>query len=167
MAYKVGDTVIHWTHGMGKVIAIEEMNLAGIRQTYYKVEVGLLMLWIPVEEAQQGALRLPMAGADFQHLIHILQTPGEPLSDNYTKRKYEIRDRMQKRGLVDLCHLIRDLSDRSRYHSLNQNDADVLFRAEEYFLDEWVLSLGTERSKAQRELDVLLRRNFSDDAIPS
>ncbi len=164
MEYEVGDTVIHWTHGPGKVIAIEERDLAGVNQAYYVVEVGLLTLWIPAEAENQNSLRPPMEGNQFKHLINILQTPGEPLSDNYTKRRFALRDRIQKRTLADLCYLIRDLTYRSHQHNLNQNDSDVLFRAEEYLLDEWVLSLGIERSSAQQELDVILR---GDEAEPS
>lgn len=161
MNYEIGDTVLHWTHGLGKVIGIEEKNLAGISQAYYVVEVGLLKVWIPAEEANQGSLRFPMEGAEFKQLINNLQTPGEPLSDNYTKRRFELRDRIQKRTPEDLCYLIRDLTNRSRHHSLNENDSAVLFRAEEHLLDEWVLSLGSERSKAQRELEVILRGDQS------
>jgi hypothetical protein len=40
---------------------------------------------------------------------------------------------------------------------LNQNDSTVLFRAEEHLLDEWVLSLGAERSIALQELEILLQ----------
>lgn len=64
---------------------------------------------------------------------------------------------MQKSTLGDLCHVIRDLNDRARYHTLNQNDSTVLFRAEEHLLDEWVLSLGAERSIALQELEILLQ----------
>ena len=145
MNYAIGDTVVHWTHGMGKVIAIQEKDLAGVSQAYYVIEVGLLTLWIPAQEASKGSIRLPMESVQFKYLINILQTPAEPLSDNYTKRRFAIRDRIQKRTPEGLCCLIRDLTDRSRHHNLNQNDSDVLFRAEEYLLDEWVLSLSTER----------------------
>lgn len=165
MGYDIGDTVVHWTHGLGKVIGIEERDLAGISQAYYVVEVGLLKLWIPADAANQGSLRFPMESVQFEHLIHILQTPGEPLSDNYTKRRFALRDRIQKRTLEDLCYLIRDLTDRSHHHNLNQNDSDVLFRAEEYLLDEWALSLGTERSKAQGELEVILRGKQSEESV--
>jgi RNA polymerase-interacting CarD/CdnL/TRCF family regulator len=165
MGYEIGDTVIHWTHGMGKVVAIEERILAGITQAYYVVEVGLLKLWIPAEAADQGPLRFPMESVAFQHVISILHTPGAPLSNNYTKRRFELRDRIQKRTPESLCCLIRDLTDRSRSHTLNQNDSDVLFRAEEYLLDEWVLSLDIERSKAQRELDVILRSDRTEGTL--
>lgn len=162
MDYSIGDTVVHWTHGIGKVIAIDEMNLAGTNKAYFVVEVGGLKLWVPAEEAMQGSLRFPMNRTEFQQMIDSLQTPGEPLPDNQYKRKTELRDRIQKRSLADLCNLIRDLVERSRHHTLNQNDSAVLFRAEEYLLDEWVLALGTEREEAQRTLDALLHRESTE-----
>lgn len=157
MDYKIGDTVIHWTHGMGKVIAIDEKQLAGVMQKYYVVEVGILKLWIAIDEANEGPLRRPFDGVKFVTLLNDLKTPGEALSDNYTKRKFQLRDRIQKRNPKSLCLLIRDLTHRSQEHTLNTNDTAVLFRAQEYLLDEWVLSLGVERGYAQSELDVLLQ----------
>lgn len=155
--YKIGDTVVHWTHGLGKVVAIDEMHLSGMKQVYYVVEAGVLKLWVPVEEANTASIRLPVESGTFRQMIRILQTPGVQLAANPYKRKAELKDRMQKRTLADLCHLIRDLANLSRHKALNENDADVLFRAEEFLLDEWVYSLGTERSHAQDELDHLLR----------
>jgi len=157
MNYEIGDTVVHWTHGLGKVIAIDEMHVAGIMQKYYVVEAELLKLWIPIEEGKQCSIRLPTQRVQFMQLIRTLQTPADQLTDNPFKRKIELRGRIQERTLSGLCNLIRDLTERSHRHSLNQNDSAVLFRAEEYLLDEWVLSLGTERESAKAQLDVLLR----------
>jgi CarD family transcriptional regulator len=156
MNYEIGDTVVHWTHGLGTVIAIDQMNLAGITQQYYVVKVDLLKLWVPVEDANAGSIRLPTERVQYKVLFDILGMPGKRLPDNHYQRKLELRDRMQKRTLEGLCHVIRDLTDRSRDHTLNQYDASVLFRAEEHLLDEWALSLGVERTNALRELEELL-----------
>lgn len=159
MNFKIGDTIVHWTHGLGTVIAIDEMDLAGVTQQYYVVQVQLLKMWVPVDEADQGSIRLPTESAKFEELFHILRRPGEPLSNQQYQRKLALRERMQKRTLEDLCHVIRDLTDHARQHTLNQNDAGVLFRAEEHLLDEWVLALGAERSEALQELEDLLKED--------
>jgi CarD family transcriptional regulator len=161
MGYKIGDTVVHWTHGLGKVIAIDEMQLSGVMQEYYVVEVGILKLWIPTDESDESPLRLPLKGDEFKQHLNTLKTPGEKLPENYTKRKFELRDRIQKRSLKSLCLLIRDLTLHSHSHTLNTNDTAVLFRAEEYLLDEWVLSLGVKREDAQFELEAFLHSQQS------
>jgi len=156
MNYEIGDTIVHWTHGLGTVIAIDQMDLAGITQEYYVIKVDLLKLWVRVEDANAGSIRLPTERVEYTLLFDILRTPGKLLPDNQYQRKNQLRERMQKRTLEGLCHVIRDLTDRSRDHTLNQNDAAVLFRAEEHLLDEWVLSLGVERTNALHELEGLL-----------
>jgi RNA polymerase-interacting CarD/CdnL/TRCF family regulator len=162
MDYEIGDTVVHWTHGLGTVIAIDEMLLAGITQQYYVVEVERLKIWIPIEEANKGSIRFPTESIQFKGLFDILRTPGERLPDHQYQRKIELRERMQKRTPEGLFYVIRDLTDRSRNHTLNQNDSSVLSRAEGLLLDEWVLSLGAERANAIRELEVLLGRDRSE-----
>ena len=117
--YEIGDTVVHWTHGLGTVVAIDKMDLAGITQQYYVVEVQLFKLWVPIDEVNDGAIRFPMESVQFKEFFDILRMPGEQLPDNQYKRKNELRERMQKRTLEGLCHVIRDLTDRSLEHTLN------------------------------------------------
>lgn len=158
MPYEIGDTVVHWTHGLGKVVAIDQIEQAGALRQYYVVEVGVLKLWVTVEDADLGSIRLPTESVHFDALFEILRGPGNPLPDNQYQRKLELRQRIQKRTPEDLCQLIRDLTDWASRHTLNAYDASVLFRAEEALLDEWVLSLGVERASALRELEGLLGR---------
>jgi RNA polymerase-interacting CarD/CdnL/TRCF family regulator len=157
MNYKIGDTVVHWTYGVGSVIGIEEVSLDGTAKWCYVIDVGALKLWVFVDDAIKGSLRLPMEGSQFKHFLEILTKPGEPLPDRYLQRKIALRNRMEKRTLEGLCRVIRDLTDRGRNHSLSSEDSSVLFSAQEHLLDEWVLSLGTERSKALREMEALLQ----------
>jgi CarD family transcriptional regulator len=160
--YQIGDTIVHWTHGLGTIVAIEQRDIAGVTEQYYVVDVQLLKLWVPLAEANAGSLRFPTERIQFNALFDILRLPGDHLPDHQYKRKFYLRERMQKRSLGDLCHVIRDLTDRSRLHPLNQNDSAVLYRAEEHLLDEWVLSLRVERNDALRALEELLGRSLTE-----
>lgn len=157
IVYHVGDTIVHWNYGPGTIVAIEEKEFAGVIQQYYVVDVESLQLWVPVEEANVSSLRFLTESSQFEALFDILRTPGEPLPDHQYQRRLELQERMQKKTLTDLCHLIRDLADRSRRYPPNQNDTVVLSRAEELLVDEWVRSLGVERTTAMNELDALLQ----------
>lgn len=160
--YHIGDTIIHWNYGPGTIVAIEEKENAGVIQQYYVVEVETLQVWVPVEEVNVSSIRFPTKSVQFEALFDILRTPGEPLSDHQYQRKLELQERMQKKTLTDLCHLIRDLADRSRQYPLNQNDTVILSRAEELLVDEWVRSLCVERTTAINELDVLLQGGLEE-----
>lgn len=157
MKFEIGDHVIHWTYGLGTVVAVDEKDLAGITQQYYVVEIEGLQLWVPVEEADKGSIRSLTDSMQFKALFDILRGPGEYLPDPHFKRKNELKQRMYRSTLGGLCHVIRDLTDRSYLHPLNQNDYSVLHSAKAQFLDEWVVSLKAKRGNAISELEVLLQ----------
>jgi len=159
MNYHIGDQVIHSTFGPGKIIAIDEKRLAGQTRQYYVVDTGELSLWVGIDEMGEKSIRPPTRSYEFRSLLNILRGPGEGLPDHFHDRKNQLSERMHNRNLTNICFVIRDLTSRSLLQNLNYNDRTVLRRAEEYLLDEWELSLGTTRSSASRELEVLLRRD--------
>jgi CarD family transcriptional regulator len=165
MNYQIGDQVIHWTHGSGMIIAIDEKSLAGQSRQYYVVDTGELKLWVPTDETGENSIRPPTESFEFKAILNSLRGPGVGLPDHHTERKNQLIERMQKRKLVNICSVIRDLTTRSQLYTLNYNDRSVLRHAEECLLDEWELSLGTTRSSASRELEYLLREE--KETVPS
>lgn len=159
--YHIGDAIAHWNYGLGTVVAIEKKEFAGIDQLYYVVEVKRLQIWVPVEEAGISSMRFSCDPIQFEPFFDILRTPGEQLADHQYQRSAEPQEYTRKKTLADLCLLTRDLMDRSRQQPLNQNDTMALSRAEELLLDEWVHSLGVERSSALDELETRLQRELT------
>jgi RNA polymerase-interacting CarD/CdnL/TRCF family regulator len=166
MNYHVGDQVIHLTYGPGKIIAIDEKRLAGQTRQYYVVDTGQLTLWVLIDETGEKSIRPPTGSLEFNALFDILRSPGEGLPDHHHERTNQLNERMHKRILVNICFVIRDLTSRSKLHNLNSTDRSMLRRAQEYLLDEWELSLGTARSSAMKELDVILRLDQSMEKVP-
>ncbi|HEX2980956.1 MAG TPA: CarD family transcriptional regulator [Anaerolineaceae bacterium] len=156
MHYTIGDLVIHWMYGPGTVVAIDEKELSGVTQPYYVIEVNQFKLWVPANEEGEGSIRFPADSSEFEALFDILRSPGTELPDHQLQRKNELRARMQGRNLEGLCHVIRDLTDRGRHHSLNHNDSQTLTHAEDHLIDEWVLSLKVKPEIARRDLAALL-----------
>jgi len=161
VVFQIGDTIVHWSYGLGTIAAIEERDIGGVTQQYYVVDVENLQLWVPVKEANDSSIRFLTQKSQFEELFDILRTPGQPLPDHQFQRRTELQERMKKKSLAGVCHLIRDLADRSRQNPLNQNDTIVLSRAEDLLVDEWVRCLDVERSAAIDQLAVLLQTGLS------
>lgn len=166
MNYQIGDKVIHWTYGTGRIIAIDEKILTGQTRQYYVIDTEQLTLWVPVDQAGENSIRPPTERFAFKALLNTLRSPAEVLPDHHFERKNQLVERMQKRKLVNICAVIRDLTTRSQLQNLNNNDRTVLRRAEECLLDEWELSLGSTRSSARRELDALLKEDQTTATAP-
>lgn len=156
MNYRIGERVIHWTYGPGIITGIDEKSLGGQTCRYYVLELGELTLWVPFGEIGERCIRLPTPSIEFKAQLNVLSGPGDELPDHQFQRKNQLNERMRKKSLAGICSVIRDLTTRSQLHKLNRNDITVLRYAEECLLDEWELSLGAVRSRARRELDVLL-----------
>ena len=164
MHFHIGNWIIHKSHGLGKIAGLDEKQIDGLSQKYYMVELNnQTTLWVPVERGDEGSLRLPTPKNEFEHLINILQLPGEQLPEDRYLRQKELVERMRLGTTESICSVIRDLSSHSHNHKSNDHDATLLRRAREFLLSEWVFSLNVPPSKAENDLNALLKGN---KAIP-
>lgn len=96
MIFNVGDQVIHWDHGLGEIIQLDEKVLSGHTGQYYVLQIRDLTLWVPITESGERGLRTLTPARDFQKLFGILASPGEPLSVNVLERKKPIERSIER-----------------------------------------------------------------------
>jgi RNA polymerase-interacting CarD/CdnL/TRCF family regulator len=156
MNYHKGDVVMHCTHGIGKIIQLEERALYGPSMLYYAVQIGDMTVWVPSDDNLAVRLRLPTRGDEFQRLLDILNGPGDPLPDDRHERKELLADWLRDGRAESLCRVIRSLTSHRRSHSLNDNDQIVLKRAQRALVGEWSHSLSITPAQAEIELQHLL-----------
>jgi CarD family transcriptional regulator len=156
MPFQVGDQVVHWSYGPGKIIQLDEKRILGRSDLYYVVQVRDLTLWVPVEGADRLRLRPPTPKRDFKRLFDILRGPAEQLSEDRLERKTQLSGQLRDGTLKSICRTIRDLSSYSYRKKLNEYDSALLERARKLLLDEWEMSFSIPAKDAQHELDLLL-----------
>ncbi len=157
MVFHVGDPVVHWTYGLGKVAAIEERALAGQKTLYYAVEIHDLTVWVPADDKVASRLRPPTSQRAFKKLFAILSGPGESLSDDRHERKIELHRKLQDGNVEAICRVIRDLSFQQHKKPLNDDDKNTLRRAWTSLLGEWEYSFSVPMAQAEQELHRLLK----------
>jgi len=156
MQFAVGDKVIHWTHGLGDIVQIEERTFQGRRARYYVVRTASLSVWIPAEEGQPTSLRMPAAPEEFEALFALLSSPAEPLPEDRQQRREVIQERLKDGQLVSICRVIRDLTSFKRRAKLSDQEKALLERATSSLLTEWAYALKIPLSQAQHRLNQLL-----------
>jgi len=154
--YQVGDQVIHWSYGLGKIIQMDEKELSGQTGKYYVVQIRDLTIWVPVSETGERSLRFPTPARDFQRLFRVLASPGEPLSTDRLERKIHLSEQMKDGSLESICRVVRDLTLHKRLKKMNDNDNNILERARSFLLNEWSVALAVPVQQADRELRKLL-----------
>ncbi|HEX8990227.1 MAG TPA: CarD family transcriptional regulator [Anaerolineales bacterium] len=156
MNFQVGDTVMHWNHGLGQIRGLEERKVSGESQLYYAVQIQDINIWVPADAMLASRLRRPTSAPAFKKLLPILGGPAEALPIERHERKTLLRTKMASGDAGSLCHVIRDLTSREKEKPLNDDDRSTLKRARLMLLREWGYSLQVPLAQAEDELQELL-----------
>ena len=158
MNFQKGDTVMHWAHGIGQIVNLEERALAGEKAMYYAVQVQDMTVWVPADSQVKNRLRAPTPKFRFQRLLAILSSPSEPLPQDRLERKNRLQEMLQDGHPESLCQVIRDLSAYQKNLGKPMNDSDhmVLKQSRNTLLGEWGFVLSLTHAQAEHELHRLL-----------
>jgi RNA polymerase-interacting CarD/CdnL/TRCF family regulator len=158
MNFHKGDMVMHWTHGIGQIINLEERALAGSKNIYYVVQVGDMTVWVPADSKVGSRLRAPTPKPRFQQLLSILSGSSEPLPEDRLERKTHLLALLQDGRPESLCRVIRDLTAYQKQLGKPMNDSDqmVLKQSRKSLLGEWGFVFSITPAQAEHELHRLL-----------
>jgi RNA polymerase-interacting CarD/CdnL/TRCF family regulator len=158
MNFHEGDTVMHWTHGIGQIVSLEERALAGVKTVYYVVQVRDMTVWVPADSKVDNRLRPPTPKDRFEQLLVILSSPPETLPVDKLERKARLLELLQDGGPESLCHVIRDLSAYQKQlgKPMNDNDQMILKQSRNILLGEWEFVLSITHAQAEHDLHRLL-----------
>jgi RNA polymerase-interacting CarD/CdnL/TRCF family regulator len=155
-AFQVGDQVIHWAHGPGEVIKLDEKCLSGRIQLYYVVQMRDMKLWVPVEQSNDCSLRPPTPKREFEDLFKIFASSAVPLSSDRNKRRLQLIERLKDHELASICGVIRDLTQRKSLTRMTMEDNTTLERSKDFFINELSLVFSIPIQQAEIELGLLL-----------
>jgi RNA polymerase-interacting CarD/CdnL/TRCF family regulator len=149
---------MHWTHGIGQIVNLEERALAGAKTVYYVVQVRDMTVWVPADSKVGTRLRPPTAKPHFERLLAILSSPSEPLPEDRVERKNHLLALLQDGRPESLCQVIRDLSAYQKQlgKPMNDNDQMILKQSRNTLLGEWGFVLSMTHAQAEHELHRLL-----------
>ena len=156
MKFHEGDTVMHWTYGLGQVLGMEERDLFGSKNLYYAVRVHDLTIWVPSDAELQHRLRAPTTKAGFQELLAILSNPGEPLPDDRHERRARLLEYLGESSTQSLCRIISELHAYQKVRPLNESDKSILRQSRAALLGEWEYVLSITAAQAEHELSHVL-----------
>jgi RNA polymerase-interacting CarD/CdnL/TRCF family regulator len=156
MNFREGDSVMHWTYGLGKVVRVEERISSGQKGLYYAVQINDMTIWVPADEMLGTRLRPPTVKSEFKKLLSALRGPSEPLPDDRLKRKTMLMEWLKDGQAASLCRVIHSLVSYRKIHPLNDSDTTLLKRAQSALIGEWGFALSITPAEAELELHRLL-----------
>ncbi len=152
MKFKKGQTVMHWTYGLGKIVRLENRSLLGQKMLYYAVAVGDMTVWVPADDQLDQRLRKPSSKAQLRRLRLLLSRPGMQLPQDRHERKTLLLEQLKDGRAESLCKVIRSLVAFGKAHGLNDSDEALLKRAQNALLGEWGYALSMTPQQAEQQL---------------
>src|SRR5574341_1446094 len=158
MQFKVGDQVVHASHGSGQIVAIEEKRLAGNEaRLFYAVATSNSTVWVPVDSDGASNLRLAVSNNALTHCRVLLKSRPTPLNADRRQRYLERTDRLRRASFEILCEVVRDLTAHGWPKPLSEGDASALRKIQEAVCREWAVAAGVPLLEASREITALLQ----------
>lgn len=112
-AFRVGDKIIHPSHGAGVVTEIKELGFFGKKsKPYYWIELlsepGTVVM-VPVKDADKVGLRHPMSRSQLSRVWHRLRAEPKVLPSDHKERYSVVRTRIADGDVLEIAAVLRDL----------------------------------------------------------
>lgn len=169
--FKVGDRVMHASHGSGQIVAIEEKRLSGREsRLFYVVSIDKSTVWVPVDSEGASSLRRLASNSDLTHCRLLLKGRPARLNANWQQRGRDRTNSLRGGSFEDRCEVVRDLTAHGWPKPLRESDARALRRIQEAVCYEWAAAKGVAPLEASREIAALLlesSRMYKPDIVLS
>lgn len=159
MNFHTGDWVVHCSHGLGQVKAIEKRSFGMADVLYLMVQIGDLTIWVPADDNLEKRLRSPISRSEFQTLFTTLTSPPENLPTDRRQRSQHLVEMLKDGSADSLCRVIRDMSALRKQRPWSEYDRDLMRRIQKSLIGEWSFVFSINPLDAEHELQKLLARN--------
>ena len=160
MELRVGDSVVHPIHGVGRIVTVSNKKFTEAQpRLYYQVLTDTSTLWIPAESFEKIGMRQLPPKRELDTYRTLLKKAPIPFDTNHSKRRIELAERLKQGSFKSLCELVRDLSALGWSKPLGTADSVSLRRAHERLCREWAAVDNISIGNAESEIDSLLLQN--------
>jgi RNA polymerase-interacting CarD/CdnL/TRCF family regulator len=157
--FEVGDWVVHYYYGVGKVEDIVEKGLDGNEKIFYKVSTKDIDYWIPLEDEDTDHIEPIRSKKDFNQALETIAEAPQPIAKHHKTRKKRIHDRWLEGNLESRAKLLRDLHGRLKLEKLSFSEKEMLEKVRRFFINEWII---TDDSLTKKEARKILREALND-----
>lgn len=156
--FHIGDWIVHYFHGVGKVKDIVKKGLGENRQTFFKVSTKDIDYWIPVDGQDSDHIEPIRSKNKFEEALKLIASAPQPIGKHHKSRKKRIHDRWCDGSLTSRAELMRDLYGRLKLEKLSFSEKETLGKVRRYFINEWIITdKNLTRPVARKRLNQALK----------
>ncbi|MEO1798125.1 MAG: CarD family transcriptional regulator [Pseudomonadota bacterium] len=159
--FSPNEFVVYPAHGVGKIVSIEEQEVAGISLELFVIsfEKDKMTLRVPTHKATDVGMR-PLAGPDIvSQAMNTLKGKAKVKKAMWSRRAQEYEQKINSGDLIAIAEVVRDLHRQDDQREQSYSERQLYEAALERLTREIAAVNGAEESVAGEEVaEVLMSR---------
>ena len=156
--FRPDDFVVYPAHGVGRIVSIDEQEVAGLRLEMFVIsfEKDKMTLRVPTARASEIGMRSLSTPDLIDRALETLKGKARVKRAMWSRRAQEYDQKINSGDLMSIAEVVRDLSRRDADRGLSAGEKRMLAKARQILVSELALAEHTEESKAEAILDEVL-----------
>ncbi|MCW8916652.1 MAG: CarD family transcriptional regulator [Magnetovibrio sp.] len=159
LMFNTGDFVVYPTHGVGKVLGVENQEIAGLDLKLFVIsfEHERMTLRVPVEKATDSGLRKLSSKKVMEGALTTLKGRARVKRTMWSRRAQEYEAKINSGDPISIAEVVRDLHRRADQPDQSFSERQIYEQALERLASEVAAVEKIDMEKAQLKLEKLLK----------
>ncbi|MFO0994631.1 MAG: CarD family transcriptional regulator [Hyphomicrobiales bacterium] len=161
LSFKVNELIVYPAHGVGKIVQIEEQEIAGAKLELYIVdfEKEKLRLKVPTSRAEQKGMRKLADKYLIEQAMKVLKGRARIKRTMWSRRAQEYEAKINSGDLIAVAEVVRDLYRSERQPEQSYSERQLYEQALERMAREYAAVRRIDDDAASKELEEFLSKN--------
>ena len=159
--FRPDDFVVYPAHGVGRIVSIEEQEVAGFKLELFVIsfEKDKMTLRVPTNKATDAGLRALASPDVVSHAMRTLKGKAKVKKAMWSRRAQEYEQKINSGDLIAIAEVVRDLHRADDQREQSYSERQLYEAALERLTREVAAVAGNGESSAGKEIvDVLVGR---------
>jgi CarD family transcriptional regulator len=154
--FNVGDLAVYPAHGVGRIEAMEQKDISGLKQSFYIMRIleNDMIIMIPTQNVASVGLRQVIDRDQVGEIFNILRQRDVSLeTTNWNRRYRDYMEKIKTGSVFEVAEVLRDLSLLKLDKELSFGERKMLDMARNLLVKE--VSVAQDQSETIVERDIL------------
>ena len=153
--FKVGDLAVYPAHGVGRIEALEQKDISGLKQSFFIMRIleNDMIIMIPTQNVQNVGLRQVIRRDEVSDIYNILKEKDVNLeTQNWNRRYRDYMDKIKTGSVREVAAVLRDLSLLKLDKELSFGERKMLDMARSLLVKEISVAKNQSEAKVEKEI---------------
>jgi CarD family transcriptional regulator len=156
--FRPNDFVVYPAHGVGKIVSIEEQEIAGLQLELFVIsfEKDKMTLRVPINKAAEVGMRSLSSPDIVSKAMSTLKGKARVKKAMWSRRAQEYEQKINSGDLIAIAEVVRDLHRTDDQREQSYSERQLYEAALERLTREVAAVSGSDENAAQKQVDEVL-----------